>query len=104
MPKKTEGYTQLKAHAKQDRKRREAYARQDKYESLTLTEQIALVKSRGGSVFELARLNAMSSPTPRLPVAKPVATPVAEVEVKPKKKNRKSDVTKAAKGFRPSKS
>ena len=103
MPKKTAGYTQLKAHAKQDRKRREAYARQDKYDALTLTEQIALVKSRGGSVFELARLKEMASPTPRLPVAKPVATPVAEVETKPKKR-RKSDVTKAAKGFRPSKS
>ena len=102
MPKKTEGYTQLKAHAKQDRKRREAYARQDKYDSLTLTEQIALVKSRGGSVFEIARLNALSNPTPRLPVTKPVATPVAVVETKPKK-SRKSDVNRIAKAARPSK-
>lgn len=36
---KRESYTQVKNHAKQDRKRREAYARQDKYDSLTIAEK-----------------------------------------------------------------
>lgn len=33
-------YSQAKTHAKQDRKRREAYDRQDKYDRLTLQQQL----------------------------------------------------------------
>ena len=36
-----ERYSQIKTHAKQDRKRHEAYARQDKYDKLTTAEKLA---------------------------------------------------------------
>jgi hypothetical protein len=34
-------YSQVKTHAKQDRKRHEAYARQDKYDKLTIAAKLA---------------------------------------------------------------
>ena len=103
MPKKTEGYTQLKAHARQDRKRRDAYARQDKYDSLTVAEKIALVLKRGGSKKELERLTKANTPVARL-APKPVVAEAKEVAPAKPKRTRKSDVTKAAKAERPSKS
>ena len=57
MPKKTAGYTQIKAHAKLRRKQFEADDRQAKYDSLTIAEKISLAVSRGGSKRELARLD-----------------------------------------------
>lgn len=59
---KTEGhkvrgkYSHAKADARRDKRRREAEARQRIYDKLTLEEKLALVKSRGGSKRELARL------------------------------------------------
>ena len=58
MPKKANGYTQNKAHAKKLRKQHEADDRQAKYDSLSRAEKIALVTNRGGSKRELARLTA----------------------------------------------
>lgn len=79
MPIKTNGYTQVKAHAKNDRKRREAYARQDKYDALPLAEQIA-----GMGVKHKARYEKQQA---ALANRKPAPTPVVQAtgEVKPKK-------------------
>ena len=70
---KRESYTQVKNHAKQDRKRREAYARQDKYESMTLSEQLASCVP-GGSKRQRARIEAAiakASEAPKPKVVKP---------------------------------
>jgi hypothetical protein len=68
---KRESYTQVKNHAKQDRKRREAYARQDKYESMTLTEQLASCVP-GGSKRQRARIEAAIAEASEVPkVVKP---------------------------------
>lgn len=79
MPKKTNGYTQMKAHAKQDRKRREAYARQDKYDALPLEEKL-----KGMGAKHRARWDKQQA---ALAKKKPAPTPAATatVEVKPKK-------------------
>ena len=79
MPKKTNGYTQVKAHAKQDRKRREAYARQDKYDALPLEEKL-----KGMGAKHRARWDKQQA---ALAKKKPAPTPAATatVEVKPKK-------------------
>jgi hypothetical protein len=79
MPKKTNGYTQVKAHAKQDRKRREAYARQDKYDALPLAEKIAGMGAKHKARYEKQQ----AALAKRKPAPTPVAT--ATVEVKPKK-------------------
>ncbi len=52
-----ENYSQIKNHAKQDRKRQEAYARQDKYDRLSLTQQLASCVP-GGSKRQRARIEA----------------------------------------------
>lgn len=79
MPKKTNGYTQVKAHAKQDRKRREAYARQDKYDALPLAEKLKTMGAKHKARYEKQQAAlAKRNPAPA-PVAK------ATVEVKPKK-------------------
>ena len=87
MPIKQAGYTQVKARARQERKRKEADFRQGKYELLTLAQKIALVTNRGGSKRELARLTAPPKVKPAVPPV--VAKSVAEVFVSDKK--RKSD-------------
>jgi hypothetical protein len=98
------GYTQIKAHTKQLRKRREAEARQAKYDTLTHAEKIALVTNRGGSKRELARL---TNPKTKSPVAVPVivtpSTPPVIVEVK-RRHTPKSKVVAEAKTKRPAKS
>ncbi len=53
-----EHYSQIKAHAKQDRKRHEAYARQDKYDSLTIQAKIDSCVP-GGSKRQRDRLAAL---------------------------------------------
>jgi len=54
---KTNGYSQYKANARRERKRDDAELRQSQYDSLSLLEKIALVKSRpGNSKRELTRL------------------------------------------------
>jgi hypothetical protein len=53
-----ERYSSVKRNAKLNLLRREADDRQAVYDSLDLKEKLALVKSRGGSVKELTRLNA----------------------------------------------
>lgn len=53
---KESGYHSEKLHSKKDKKRQEAKARQRHYESLSPKDKLALVKKRGGSVKELARL------------------------------------------------
>jgi hypothetical protein len=81
--KRTNGYSQVKNHAKQDRKRREAYARQDEHDKLSIEDKIAKATSRGGSVRELARLR--KTYVKQLDVTPPKATTTATVEVKVKK-------------------
>ena len=51
-----ESYSSVKLHAKRDRKRQEAQARQREYSALSIKDRIARVTDRGGSVRELARL------------------------------------------------
>ena len=80
MPIKTNGYTQVKAHAKNDRKRREAYARQDKYDALPLAEQIA-----GMGVKHKARYEKQQAALAKKKQAAPAPVATATVEVKPKK-------------------
>ena len=52
-------YSHAKADARQDKRRQEADARERVYDGFTLTQKLAMVKSRGGSKQELARLNAL---------------------------------------------
>lgn len=78
MPIKTNGYTQTKTHAKQDRKRHEAYARQDKYDALPLAEKIA-----GMGAKHKARWEKQQAKKKTVTVQTPA--PTATVEVKPKK-------------------
>lgn len=51
-------YSQVKTHAKQDRKRKEAYERQDRYDGLTLKQQLASCIPNG-SKRQRARLEAL---------------------------------------------
>ena len=81
MPIKVNGYTQVKTHAKQLRKRREAEARQAKYDALPLAEKIAGMGAKHKARWEKQQAKKKSTPAPA-PVA--VATPAAEA--KPKKK------------------
>lgn len=81
MPIKVNGYTQVKTHAKQLRKRREAEVRQAKYDALPLAEKIAGMGAKHKARWEkqqAARAKKASTPAP---------TPVVEqtVAVKPKK-------------------
>jgi hypothetical protein len=100
MARKEKGYTQMKAHAKRDRKRLEAEARQAKYDKLTRAEKIALATNRGGSQKELARL---INPKVRQSPSAPVPT-VVVVDNTTKKRTSKSEVVRRAKSERPSRS
>jgi hypothetical protein len=54
---RTEGYSNATLHAKRDRKRSEAEARQRSYKALTRDEKLALCEDRRGkSAREVARL------------------------------------------------
>jgi hypothetical protein len=65
-----ENYSQVKTHAKQDRKRHEAYARQDKYDRLS-TEQKLKELGPTGSKRQRARLEKLlaSEKAPAVKVA-----------------------------------
>lgn len=65
-----ESYSHAKADARRDKRRQAAEARQRTYSKLTLKEKLALVKARGGSKRELARLE-------KIQAAKPAPKPVA---------------------------
>ena len=114
---KVNGYHSEKLHANRDKKRQEAKARQRHYDMLNIESRIALAKRRrGNSRKELAHLlNSLNVK----PVAAPVKVPqpvttmykqaesrhdvVIDVAIEGKK-TRKSDIVKAAKAQRPSKS
>jgi len=102
---KVNGYHSEKLHAARDKKRQEAKARQRHYESLTIKQRIALAKSRhGNSKKELAHLaNLLNSPAKLVDAVKSV-NPQPVVVAVTEKKTRKSDIVKAAKAQRPSKS
>ena len=88
MPIKNNGYSQVKAHARQDKKRNEANIRQAKYDSLTTEEKIALVVKRGGSNREFSRLA-----TP--PLVEPAVPPtVAATQPGERVREAKQDATK----------
>lgn len=53
---KTEGYSHAKADARKALRGAQAIFRQTKYDSLSVASKIAVVRSRGGSKRELARL------------------------------------------------
>ena len=61
-------YSQVKTHAKQDRKRREAYDRQDKYDGLTLTQQLETTDPNGSKRQRARILAAMEKATATKPV------------------------------------
>jgi len=65
-----ESYSQFKANARVDRKRNEAYARQDKYDRLTLTQQLESCVP-DGSKRQRARIekqmNAVTEPAAKTP-------------------------------------
>ena len=67
-------YSQVKAHARQDRKRHEAYARQDKYDLLTTKQKIIQLGPTGSerqrNRLELQLLEEQASNTPNVPVVK----------------------------------
>ena len=100
MPKKTSGYSHFKFDAKKNRKRNEAFGRQEDYDSMTVQGKIALVTARGGSKRELSRLMKQKD----IPVDVKHAVPVVKIENEKPKHSRKSDVIAAAKKNRPSKS
>lgn len=52
-----ESYNSTVLHAKRDKRRLEADARQREYNKLTVAQKIERATKRGGSVRELARLN-----------------------------------------------
>lgn len=104
MPIKNNGYTQVKAHARKERKRKEADYRQGKYDALTLTEKIFLATSRGGSKREIDRLqNPKVKPT-KAPTAQAVAVKTDEAFVSDKKRKGKKAVNATNKAARPAKS
>ena len=99
MARKEKGYTQMKAHAKRDRKRQEAEARQAKYDKLTRVEKIALATNRGGSQKELTRLT-----QPKLNQPAPLPASPITVEEKAPTRTSKSKIVRRAKSERPSRS
>ena len=95
---KVNGYHSEKLHANWDKKRQEAKSRQRHYDGLTVKQRIALAQSRrGNSKRELGHLYNLLDVKPKQVEVSPV---VAVTE----KKTRKSDIVKAAKAQRPSKS
>lgn len=91
---KTNGYNSAHLHAKRNRKRQEAEARQQEHDTLTLNEKIEKARSRRGeSKRELARLMKLAEaagvsikpPTPAAPEAKPKAAKKATKKVAKKK-------------------
>jgi hypothetical protein len=104
-----EHYSHVKADARKERRREEAEDRQAKYDSLSASAKIALVKSRRGeSKRELARLTqleakAVVKPFVQVPVTI-IAAPKAADPVLEKKKRTKKQVVTEAKAKRPSKS
>jgi hypothetical protein len=67
MPIKQAGYTQVKANQKRDRKRRQAYDRQDAHDALSTSEKLAKIEWRrkngmGESRKEHVRLLLLDEP------------------------------------------
>ena len=88
-----ESYTQVKNHTKQDRKRHEAYARQDKYDDLTIAEKFTTL-IEGGSKKQRSKLEKLmdkydakkaSVPTTIEPTKVPKAKKPAKAPKAPKK-------------------
>ena len=105
MPKKTNGYTHVKADARKRKKQDEADNRQFKHDSLTVAEKIAKAVARGGSAKELKRL---MNPTPKKVEAPAAVQSVDVIEPSPSgnkyRKGKKSKINKQNKDQRPSKS
>lgn len=95
---KTNGYNSAHLHAKRNRKRQEAEARQQEHDTLTINEKIDKARARRGeSNREIARLMKLAEAT-GVTVKPP--TPAAPVEAKPKaakKATKKVAKKKAAK-------
>jgi len=105
-----DNYSSVKLHAKRDKKRAEAYSRNEKYERMTLSEQLKSCIP-GGSKRQRARIEAamakaMEKNPPSVKITAPIVVPVATepVTVTKPKRTSKSKVVKAAKAERPSKS
>lgn len=60
---KTNGYSTVKLKARRHRRVLEAEARQVIYDGLTLKQRLELVKARGGSARELARIEKLIAST-----------------------------------------
>lgn len=78
-------YSQVKTHAKQDRKRHEAYARQDKYDGLSTKAKLASCVP-GGSKRQRARLEAQLA-SEKAPATKPAPLTEAQKAVKTVKRS-----------------
>jgi hypothetical protein len=92
---KRNGYTQVKANAKRNRKRDEAEVRQSKYDSLTIAEKFSTL-IEGGSKKQRAKLTKQlaNSAAKGIPTAVVAKVEAVAVEVKAKKA-KKAKVEKA---------
>jgi hypothetical protein len=89
-----EHYSQMKTHAKQDRKRHEAYARQDKYDRLTLTQQLDSCVP-DGSKRQRARIEAAMAKAVQTPVKVTKPAPLTEAQKSAKVVKRAKDAVAA---------
>ena len=89
-----ENYSQVKTHAKQDRKRHEAYARQDKYEAMTLQEQLNSTDPNG-SKRQRARIIAAMEKAKVAPVKVTKPAPLTEAQKTAKVVKRSKDAVAA---------
>jgi len=74
MPKKVNGYTQAKAHAKKRRKQYEADDRQAKYNALTIAEKFSTL-IEGGSKRQRAKLEKQLEKEAAKSAVKPTVKP-----------------------------
>jgi len=87
-------YSQAKTHAKQDRKRREAYDRQDKYDRLTLQQQLDSCVP-GTSERQRTRIKAAMAKAVQTPVKVTKPAPLTEAQKSAKVVKRAKDAVAA---------
>ena len=102
---KTNGYKSFVLHAKRDKKRQEAMARDREHNQLSIQQKIELAKSRRGeSKREIARLNKKIAMEKNIKAADKFVSAIEPVIEKKTVHISKREVIRAAKAERPSKS